>query len=314
MHLVLGGTAWLGSWIAATALEQWDLVVDVSRQPGQVRTATAGLADRTAFFAFVSSTNVYADNATPGQHEDAALLPALHGDVMESMETYGPAKVGCEQHVLHAFGPERSLIARSGLIGGPGDIFGRTGYCPLRFAQPAAEDGSVLVPDVPDCATQVLDVRDLASWILAAGTGDRRGVFNVTGETVPLAEHLAVARDVADHTGQVAATSQAWLLAQGVNPWMGERSLPLWLPMPEYAGFSSRDGSKARAAGLVNRPLRETLTDTLGWELAVDTSGARRAGVVRRRRARSAARTGGHLTYLPNAVTPGARHPRWRLA
>ncbi|MBA2552796.1 MAG: oxidoreductase [Geodermatophilaceae bacterium] len=316
--LVLGGTAWLGRCIASTALEHghrvtclargssgsvpdgaalvradrdqpdalsaitgehWDMVVDVSRQPGQVRRAAEALTDRSELFVFVSSANVYAEHATPGEDEDAALFPALDGDVMESMETYGPAKVACEQHVLTAFGPERCLVVRAGLIGGPGDIFGRTGYWPLRFAQPAAADGSVLVPDVPECATQVLDVRDLATWIVATGSSDRRGIFNATGETVPLPAHLTMARDVAGHTGPLVGASQDWLLGQGVSAWMGERSLPLWLPMPEYAGFSSRDGSRARAAGLINRPLRETLTDTLAWELAVATAGARRAGL-----------------------------------
>jgi hypothetical protein len=62
---------------------------------------------------------------TTGQMEDAALLPALYGDVMESMETYGEAKVACEQHVLEAYGSDRALIARVGLIGGPGDTFDR---------------------------------------------------------------------------------------------------------------------------------------------------------------------------------------------
>jgi len=316
--LVLGGTAWLGGYITTTALErghrvtclargesgtvpqgadlkradrdkpdahdevardEWDVVVDVSRQPGHVRRASTTLADRTGSFIFVSSGNVYADHGTPGDDENAALLPALVGDVMESMDTYGQAKVACEQHVLKAFGPDRSLIARIGLIGGPGDIFDRTGYWPLRFAQPAADDGSVLVPDVPDLATQVIDVRDLAAWIVEAGERDLSGVFNAMGETVPLAQHLAVAREVAGHSGPIVAVDQDWLLAHDVAPWMGERSLPLWLPVPEYSGFNSRDSSAARAADLVTRPLAETLADTLAWELTRDPERSRQAGL-----------------------------------
>jgi 2'-hydroxyisoflavone reductase len=85
----------------------------------------------------------------------------LAGDVMASMDTYGQAKVACERHVLGGFGADRSLIAWVGLIGGPGDTFDRTG--PLVGAvPPAAGDGSVLVPEVPGLATQVIDVRDLA--------------------------------------------------------------------------------------------------------------------------------------------------------
>jgi 2'-hydroxyisoflavone reductase len=103
---------------------------------------------------------------------------------MASMDTYGQAKVSCEQHVLSRFGPGRSLIARVGLIGGPGDTFDRTGYWPVRFRRPAAGDGSVLVPGVPSLATQVIDARDPAGWLV--GTGEHRlsGVFNVVGDII----------------------------------------------------------------------------------------------------------------------------------
>ena len=316
--LVLGGTSWLGSCVATTALErghhvtclargdsgsaptgssfiradrdqpeayaavtgdEWDAVVDVSRQPGQVRRAVATFAERSASFIFISSGNVYSDHGTPGDDEGATLLPPLEGDVMEDMEMYGQAKVACEQHVLEGFGVGRSLIARVGLIGGPGDIFDRTGYWPLRFSRPAVPDGSVLVPDVPGLSTQVIDVRDLAAWIVGAGARGLGGVFNATGEAVPLSRHLDVAREVAGHSGPVVEADHESLQAHGVEPWMGERSLPLWLPMPEYAGFNARDSSAVRAAGLVTRPLKETLADTLSWEMAAGPDRPRRAGL-----------------------------------
>ena len=317
--LVLGGTAWLGGAVAVAALERghavtclargesgavpdgarhvradrtapraydavaersWDVVVDVARQPGQVRSAAAALADRARSFVLVSTGNVHADHTAPGQDEGAPLLPPLAGDVLEGTEAYGEAKVACEQHAVRGFGAERVLLARAGLIGGPGDTSDRTGYWPLRFARPAAADGSVLVPDDPDAATQVVDVRDLAAWLVEAGARGVAGAFNATGPTVALAEHLEVARAVAGHRGPVVAADPAWLSAQGVEEWMGERSLPLWLADPAWRGFTARDSSRARAAGLVTRPLQETLADTLAWELArPDADGPRRAGL-----------------------------------
>jgi 2'-hydroxyisoflavone reductase len=317
--LVLGGTGWLGRCIVTSAIDrghhvtclarggsgappdgaefvrgdrdqpdaydeivraECDVVIDVSRQPGQVRRAVEALGDRAGHFVFTSSGSAYADHGTPGDDESAALLPALDGDVMETMATYGEAKVACEQLVRAAFGSDRSLVTRIGLIGGPGDIFGRSGYWPLRFARPAAEDGSVLVPDAPALPTQVIDVRDLAAWIVDAGTAGLSGTFNAAGETVPLPDHLDVARAVAGHTGPVVPVDQDWLLAHDVEPWMGERSLPLWLPLPDYAGFSARDSSAARAAGLVTRPLADTLADTLEWELASGPDRPRLAGLM----------------------------------
>lgn len=61
---------------------------------------------------------------------------------------------------------------------------------------------------------------------------------------------------------------------------MGEKSLPLWLPIPEYAGFSARDSSAAANAGLSRRSLEATLQDTLEWELSRAPSPTiRRAGL-----------------------------------
>jgi len=316
--LVLGGTGWLGGCIASMAVvsghqvtclargksgavpdgatlvtadrtqpgacdqvsnQDWDVVMDVSSQPGQVKSAVAALADRAGFYGYVSTCSVYADNATMGQDESGALLPSLDGDVMESLQTYGQAKVACEQHVRRAFGPERALIARAGLIGGPGDASDRTGYWPLRFARPAGENGAVLVPDAPQNGTQVIDVRDLAEWLLAASTRSVAGVFNTTGATVPLSEHIDAARTVSGHTGPVVRADSQWLLDQGVQEWAGARSLPLWVADPEWQGFGTRDSSKARAAGLRTRPLEQTLSDTLAWELTRDHSDARKAGL-----------------------------------
>ena len=317
--LVLGGTAWLGGCITSTAVvsghqvtclargqsgavpdgarwvtadrtqpsaydqvsnQDWDVVMDVSSQPGQVKSALAALAGRAGFYVYVSTCSVYADNATLGQDESGALLPSLDGDVMESVQTYGQAKVACEQHVQRAFGPERALIARAGLIGGPGDTSDRTGYWPLRFARPVGKNGAVLVPDAPQNGTQVIDVRDLAEWLLAASTRGVAGVFNTTGATVPLSQHIDAARTVSGHTGPVVRADSQWLLDQGVQEWAGARSLPLWVADPEWQGFGTRDSGKARAAGLRARPLEQTLSDTLAWELTRDHSDARKAGLT----------------------------------
>jgi nucleoside-diphosphate-sugar epimerase len=317
--LILGGTAWLGGELARAARDRghvvtclargtsgpalegtelvaadrtqpgaydgvrdrdWDAVLDVSRQPGQVRTAVEALRGRASRFLFVSSGNVYADHRAPGQDESSPLLPPLAGAVMESMAEYGEAKVACEQHVLDGFGPDGALVARVGLIGGPGDWSGRTGYWPLRFAQPAAPDGTVLVPDAPDVPTSVIDVRDLAGWLVGAAQAQTAGIFNAAGPVVRLADHLETARQVAGHTGPVVAVDETWLAEQRVQPWLGDRSLPLWLDDPDWYGFNARDSAAARRAGLVARPLADTLADTLTWEQAQDPDRVRQAGLT----------------------------------
>lgn len=222
--LILGGTAWLGSEIARQALadghavtclargstappptgashiaadrdrpdaydavrgRHWDAVIDVARQPGHVRGAMAALAEHTEVVVYVSSISVYADHSKPGATESAALLPPLDADVMESMETYGEAKVACEQGVVDAVGGDRAVLVRAGLIGGPDDSSDRTAYWPGRFARPSTDDGTVLVPAGAGLRSQLIDVRDLAAWILAVVPGNARGAFNATGHSLP---------------------------------------------------------------------------------------------------------------------------------
>jgi len=304
--LVLGGTAWVSGAVAALAVEaghdvtclargdsgpvppgarlvradrttpqayaglsgEWDAVLDVTRHPGWLRSAASALSGRAAYLAFVSTCSVYADDSTPGADESAAVHAPLVGETMESMADYGPAKVACEEAALAGFGAERTLVARPGLIGGPGDGSGRSGYWPWRFAHPATADGAVVVPDAPTLSTQVIDGRDLAAWLLDCCERQAPGLANACGDPVPLPDHLALARAAAGHAGPVLAAEPDWLAAQGVEPWMGPRSMPLWLPLPDYAGFAARSVAAGRALGLRSRPLVETLADTLAWERA----------------------------------------------
>ena len=48
-------------------------------------------------------------------------------------------------------------------------------------------------------------------------------------------------------------------------PWSGPRSVPLWLPLPQYAGLMAHDVTASYDAGLVTRPVSETARDTLLW-------------------------------------------------
>lgn len=295
--LVLGGTAWVGGVLAEEAVRRghevvclargsgpvpagarlvrgdrlepdaydgvrgrWDAVLDVARDPAQVRTAVEALD--AAWYGFVSTGNVYADTATPHLDETAALLDPDE-EPADPGQAYGAGKVVCERLVLDRFG-DRALIARAGLIGGPGDHTGRSTYWPWRFAHPSGD--AVLVPDAFGRSSQLIDVRDLAAWLIGSAERGTAGVCDAVGPEVPLGEHLGDARIVGGFVGRVVPAPEPWLAERGVQEWMGPRSLPLWLADPAWQGFAARDGSRAVAAGLRRRPLRDTLRDALAWE------------------------------------------------
>ncbi len=245
--------------------EAWDAVVEVGRHPGPVGRAARLLAPGTAHAVFVSTGNVYADHSLPGADESTTLLDPLEEGRDEDPDAYGAMKVACERHVLAAFGEERVLVARAGLIGGPGDVSGRSGYWPWRLAHPAAA-GEVLVPDALGEPAQLVDVRDLAAWLLACAEERVNGIVDAVGPTTTLGGVLTASAEASGSTATPVPADPAWLTEQGVDAWMGPRSLPLWLPYPEYAGFAARSGAAARALGLATRPLVDTLRDVLAWE------------------------------------------------
>jgi len=303
--LVLGGTAWLGGEVARAAVaagldvtcvtrgsaipggarlvaadrdqddalrevaaERWDAVVDVARQPGHVRRAVRDLEASADRYVFVSTGNVYASQEEVGADEDAALLEPLVSDSYEDPEEYGAAKVAGENAVAAAFGPGRSLIARAGLIGGPGDPSGRTSYWPWRFANPSNPEGWVLAPDAAGLPVGIIDVRDLADWLVRSTAAGTAGVFNAMGTPVPFPAHLESAQLVAGRPGRIVTAPEQWLRDHEVNEWGGPRSLPLWLVDHDWYGFNGRSNARALAAGLELRPLAETLADSLSWRVA----------------------------------------------
>lgn len=259
---------------AAAPAGGWDAVVEVSRHPGQAREALEALAGSARHWTFISSLSVYADHSRAGAAEDAALLAPLAPATEPSPETYGEAKAAIEQWTAELAGG-RAHICRAGLIGGPGDGSDRYGYWPARLAR----DGDpVLVPDIPADATQVIDVRDLAAWVLLAAEAGVTGALNAAGDPVPFAAYLQEARDLAAGTAGVVAAPADWLVAHGVNYWAGPESLPLWLP-PGHDGFATRSSAAARVAGLLTRPWPVTLRDTLADERRRGLDRDRRAGL-----------------------------------
>jgi len=136
----------------------------------------------------------------------------------------------------------------------------------------------VLVPDVSQ-DTQLIDVYDLATWMLQVAEHGIAGIFNATGDPVPLPEVLAVAARVAGHRGEMITADPAFLVDHGVGYWAGPDSLPLWVP-GDYAGFGNRSIAAAVRNGMRLRPLEQTLTRALDHEFTLGLDRDRKAGLT----------------------------------
>ncbi|HET7326804.1 MAG TPA: NAD-dependent epimerase/dehydratase family protein [Nocardioidaceae bacterium] len=298
--LVLGGTAWLSRQIAAEALsrghdvtcaargesgpvadgarlvtvdrddpdalaelaeQEWEAVIDVTRRPSHARAAVAALADAAEHWTYISSVSVYADHATPHQDVSAPTLEPAPSDVDETdTSRYGELKRACEVAVTDAL-PDRSLVVRPGLVVGPGDPSGRFAYWP-HHAAAAAE---LLVPGSPEDNVQLIDVRDLAAWVVTLAEDDVVGVLDGVGPPVSREQFVQEVLVGVDTSPALVWVEDEFLAEHGVQMWMGERSIPLWAPGPGYAGHMARDVLLSVDADLLVRPLSETARDTLLW-------------------------------------------------
>ncbi|WP_164234847.1 NAD-dependent epimerase/dehydratase family protein [Microbacterium hydrocarbonoxydans] len=255
---------------AALSSRDWDHVVDISSRSDHVAAAVAALGDRAARWTYVSSMSVYSDDASVDADESSPRHPpAVPGDPYE----YGAQKSAAEDAV-RALG-DRALVVRPGLIVGDGDPSDRFGYWAAAFLR--AGEGPVLLPPLDGRSVQVIDVEDLAAYIVRTTL---TGAVNAIGDVHPLGDVLARVRAAAGHSGAVLVGEEDRLIERGVQFWAGDRSLPLWLPA-DMTGFMTRSNALFLRSGGAPRPLTETIARVVDDERERGVDRERRAGLRR---------------------------------
>jgi nucleoside-diphosphate-sugar epimerase len=286
--LVLGGTVFLGRHVVNEALEQghdvtvftrgvhpvpgavdhrtgdragdisaldtgeWDHVIDTSGyEAADVGRLAGRLAGRVGHYVFVSSCNVY-----PGWPEEVVDEDS---PVWESGDDYGPQKAASER-ALEAALPGRVSSVRAGLICGPHDNVFRLPWWVRRIG----EGGRVPAPGDPAQPVQLVDARDLATFMLDLGERRIAGAFNGTapaGEQT-MGEVLEAAVAATGSGAELVWIPDERLQALEVEPWT---ELPLWLPAAQFPGTWTTGTERAQAAGLRCRPVAETVEDVAAW-------------------------------------------------
>jgi nucleoside-diphosphate-sugar epimerase len=240
---------------------EWDVVVDTwSAAPRAVRDTARLLADRAGRYVYVSSCSVYAWAPPADYTEDAPLVEGASEDAEQT--DYAQDKLGGELAAVSAFGAERSLLVRSGLILGPYENIGRLPWWLARIAR----GGPVLAPGPRSLPLQYVDVRDLAEWILGAADAGVSGAYNLMspqGHTT-MGELLDACVQVTGARAELRWTEPSLVLDAGIQPWT---QLPVWVPVGSdmHDALHRADVSRAVAAGLRCRPVSETVADTWTW-------------------------------------------------
>ncbi len=269
----------------------WDAVIDTCGYlPRIVRRSAELLAGAVAHYTFISSISVYSNFDLNGTDENAPVKTITAGQLKEAEEIdpgerataitygkmYGALKALCELAAEEAM-PGRVLNIRPGVIVGPHDYSDRFTYWVHRVAQ----GDEVLAPGHPDRRVRVIDVRDLAEWIVRLVETKQAGIYNATGaeDELTMERLLKECQTVCGSDARFIWASAKFLLEQKVGAWS---ELPLWIP-EAYNGIFVVNNDKAIAAGLTFRPLANTISDTLKWDAARFPGVERHAGLKEER-------------------------------
>jgi nucleoside-diphosphate-sugar epimerase len=241
---------------------RWDVVIDDTGQiPKYVKMSADLLAPNVGYCLFISSISAYAGFAKPNDENS----PVGHLDDPNidktTNDTYGPMKALCEQYSMEAF-KGRASVVRPGYIVGPLDNSDRFTYWIVH----ASKGGEMLAPGTPHDPIQVIDVRDLAVWMMKLAQQHTTGYFNAVSAPRAFTMGDVIASSV--RASPAAGTRVTWVPEDFLaTQWkVEELDFPPWSPMSgETAGASLTSTARAQKAGLKIRPLQATVDDTLAW-------------------------------------------------
>ena len=240
---------------------EWDAVIDTwVMMPKSVHAAAELLKDHVGQYLFLSTISVYKLGKEPLDESSPVLTPkTVNATKLEGVEDYGGNKYLAERAAEELM-PGRATAVRAGVICGPGDPSDRFVYWPLRFAR----GGEVLAPGTPDDRMQIIDVRDLAAWIIRCIDERIVGTYNAVGPDDPALGHMLEAcRTAAKSDARITFADSAFLEAEKAGGWS---DFPLAvLSSDDQAGFGHVNAQKAIARGLTFRSPVETARDALAW-------------------------------------------------
>lgn len=248
----------------------WDAVVDTSAgalAPADVYAGTRLLEPVAGRYVFTSTVNAYRGWPSEPLTEDSVLLDAPpdadadYGRLPDDWDGpdwyYGRQKAGAERACTVAFGSDRAVILRPGVILGPGEYVGRLPWWLNR----AHRGGRMIAPGTPTKPIQPIDVRDVAEFALHQAQAHEGGAYNCVAPIGhdTMGGFLTACVLETGGEAQLAWAPDKLLLDHDVQQWT---ELPLWRTHP---GVWNIDSTRAQEAGLRCRPLAETVADTWSW-------------------------------------------------
>ena len=257
---------------------KWDVVIDNSGRKTKWTEDTAKLlVDNVGYYMYTSSISVYYPFTGDDFSESRKCVTEMPVGVDENDRRtyeYGIMKATSELATIDAFGADRSIIVRPTLIVGPGDRTDRFPYWVARLEK----GGNIIIPGASNEVVQYIDVRDLAEWMIRLLENKAAGIYNGSGPGFAMTTNAFVHGIHASFNSPVnyIQIDDLDFLKEneiiGIQPWV--------IQLPEYAGMSRSDNSRAIAADLQFRSLSDTVNATKEWWYSDAVSQERRDNIL----------------------------------
>jgi 2'-hydroxyisoflavone reductase len=246
--------------LSALTRRHFDAVVDVwPSDPALAASAAKLLKDRAGHYLYVSSVSAYdaKDLVRAGIEENAPLEP-WDGPGHE----YNRGKVESERR-LHAILGENITIVRPGPIKGDRDLTPDLYTWLLR----AQSGGRHIGPGDGSDPVELVDVKDVARFLMLAINRSLYGNFNLTGRPMSLREFLDACNAAAGSDAQFVWVPQDFLHQHGLETdfalGLYAGNFPFWRPAGAHPGLYQISSDKAFRAGWQTRAFQETALDCL---------------------------------------------------
>jgi len=246
--------------LSALEKRQFDTIVDVwPNDPDEVASAATFLKERAHHYVFVSSVGAYdhKEFVKGSIGEDAPLQPWN-----QTGRQYNRNKAESERR-LHEIIRDRLTIVR------PGPIKGTRDTTPdlLTWLLRMQAGGEHIAPGDGRDPVQLVDVKDVASFLATAIRQSLSGVFNLTGKTMSFREFLEASKNATNSDASLTWIPQQVLHENGLET-DGELqtfagNFPFWIPEPNSQGLYRVSSAKAFAAGWRTRSFDATAFDCL---------------------------------------------------
>lgn len=246
----------------ALGRRHWDVVIDVwPHDPALAESAARRLKDRTDHYLYVSSISAY-DKPKPGVKTVQEDAPLAQWDGQASF--YSRGKAESERRLGNILGEKLTIVR-------PGGIKGIRDDTPdmLIWLRRMQTMKSVIAPGKGTFQVAVVDVKDVADFLLMAIARSIYGTFNLFGQPMPFHVFLEGLRSATHSNAELVWIPETFLQEQGVYP----QFLSPWLLnfpycRPDNGPLDSTpqtliSNAKAFDAGWQIRPLRDTAFDCL---------------------------------------------------